>query len=145
MKQPAIKVSQGVLDLMNQALARELQVSIQYMMQHVQWSGVKGFAVHGELRSIGIAEMKHAEQVAERLFYLGGIPTVKPAPILVGADLQSMLLHDLADELAAIKLYRQIIVQALQESDEATAQISREILVAEEQHHDVFATLLEAV
>ena len=27
--------------------------------------------------------MKHAETIAERLFYLGGIPTTKPNPIFV--------------------------------------------------------------
>ncbi|GAH08679.1 unnamed protein product, partial [marine sediment metagenome] len=38
---------------------------------------MKGFVVHDEFRSIGIAEMKHAETIAERLFYLGGIPTTE--------------------------------------------------------------------
>jgi len=56
----ATKVSQALLDKLNDAIAREIQVSIQYMWQHVQWSGVKGFAVHSELKSIAIAEMKHA-------------------------------------------------------------------------------------
>jgi bacterioferritin len=47
-----------------------------------QWSGVKGFAAQEELKKIAIAEMKHAETIAERLFYLGGILTTKPNPIL---------------------------------------------------------------
>jgi bacterioferritin len=42
---------------MNKGIARELQVSIQYMWQHVQWSGVKGYAVHDEFKKIGITEM----------------------------------------------------------------------------------------
>jgi len=50
--------------------------------------GVKGFAVHGELKSIAIAEMKHAESIAERLYYLGEIPTTKPTPIVVGTSLK---------------------------------------------------------
>jgi hypothetical protein len=48
---PATKVSQALLDKLNEAIAREIQVAVQYMWQHVQWSGVKGFAVHDELRS----------------------------------------------------------------------------------------------
>lgn len=39
--------------------------------------------------------MKHAEVIAERLVYLGGKPTTKPAPIFIGED-----------EENAIKLYR---------------------------------------
>lgn len=31
------KVSKALLDLLNKAIAREIQVSIQYMWQHVQW------------------------------------------------------------------------------------------------------------
>lgn len=64
--------SKDLLDLLNKAIARELQVSIQYMWQHVQWRGVKGFAVKDELKNIAISEMKHAEAIAERLSYLGG-------------------------------------------------------------------------
>ncbi|MGC8718342.1 MAG: ferritin-like domain-containing protein, partial [bacterium] len=55
------KVNQELLDLLNQAIAREIQVSIQYMWQHIQWRGVKAFAVKEEFKSIAIEEMKHAE------------------------------------------------------------------------------------
>ncbi len=60
---PATKVSQELLDKLNEAIAREIQVAVQYMWQHVQWRGVKGFAVQSELKSIAIAEMKHAESM----------------------------------------------------------------------------------
>ena len=86
------------MDLLNESIARELQVSIQYMWQHVQWSGVKGFAVKDELKSIAITEMKHAEAIAERLAYLGGKSTTKPAPIFVGEKLKQMLEQDTKDE-----------------------------------------------
>ncbi len=138
-----VKVSPALLDLLNQAIARELQVAIQYMWQHVQWSGVKGFAVHGELKSIGIVEMKHAEAIAERLFYLGGIPTTKPSPIFVGSTLKEMIAQDVKDEANAIKLYQQIVEQARRENDETTNRLFREILQQEEDHHDTFTTLLE--
>jgi len=142
-KTSVVKVSQALLDMLNQAIARELQVSIQYMWQHVQWSGVKGFSVHNELKSIAIAEMKHAETIAERLFYLGGIPTTKPDPIFVGNTLKEMITKDVQDEENAIKLYRQIIETTRREGDETTNRLFREILLAEEDHHDTFTTLLE--
>jgi len=34
------KVSAELLDLLNKAIAREIQVSIQYMWQHVLWQGM---------------------------------------------------------------------------------------------------------
>jgi len=140
---PATKVSKELLDLLNEAIARELQVSIQYMWQHVQWGGVKGFAVQDELKSIAIAEMKHAEAIAERLYYLGGIPTTKPSPIFVGAALKEMILQDVKDEEGAIKLYKQIVDKARKEKDETTTFLFEGILEQEEDHHDTFTTLLE--
>jgi bacterioferritin len=142
-KSPATKVSKALLEKLNEAIARELQVVVQYMWQHVQWSGVKGFSVHDELKSVAIVEMKHAEAIAERLFYLGGIPTTKPEPIFVGKTLKEMIERDMADELKAVNMYKKIIEMANKESDETTAQLFREILEQEEDHHDVFSTLLE--
>jgi bacterioferritin len=142
-KAAATKVSGALLDQLNQAIARELQVAIQYMWQHVQWSGVKGFAVQSELKSIAIAEMKHAEALAERLFYLGGIPTTKPSPIFVGTTLKEMIQRNIEDEENAIKLYKQIVEMARKEADETTNRLFREILQQEEDHHDTFTTLFE--
>ncbi len=139
----ATKVSKALLAQLNEAIARELQVAIQYMWQHVQWSGVKGFAVHSEIKSIAIAEMKHAEAIAERLFYLGGIPTTKPTPIFVGETLKEMIAQDIKDEAGAVKLYKQIVEMARKEGDETTNRLFREILQQEEDHHDTFTTLLE--
>ena len=139
----ATKASNALLDKLNEAIASEMQVAIQYMWQHVQWSGVKGFAVQGELRSIGIAEMKHAEAIAERLSYLGGIPTTKPSPIFVGTTLKEMIEQDVKDEENAINLYKQIVEMARKEGDETTNRLFREILQQEEDHHDTFTTLLE--
>ncbi|MEM2118602.1 MAG: ferritin-like domain-containing protein [Candidatus Bathyarchaeia archaeon] len=135
--------SKKLLDMLNKAIAREMQVAIQYMWQHVQWVGVKGFAVHDELKSIAITEMKHAEKIAERLFYLGGIPTTKPEPIVVGKNLREMIKQDIKDEANAIALYKEIIEMAQEEKDVTTAFIFKQILEDEEDHHDTFTTLAE--
>jgi bacterioferritin len=139
------KASAELLELMNKAIAREIQVSIQYMWQHVQWGGVKGFAVKDELKDIAKAEMKHAEMIAERLYYLGGIPTTKPDPIFVGKTLKEMIERDTKDEEGAIKLYNEIIEVARKEGDEVTNRLFRQILQDEEDHHDTFTTLLEEI
>jgi len=139
------KASAELLELMNKAIAREIQVSIQYMWQHVMWGGVKGFAVKDELEDIAKAEMKHAEKIAERLYYLGGTPTTKPDPIFVGKTLKEMIGQDAKDEEGAIKLYGQIVELTRKEGDEVTNRLFREILQDEEDHHDTFTTLLEEI
>ncbi|MEM2875591.1 MAG: ferritin-like domain-containing protein [Candidatus Bathyarchaeia archaeon] len=138
-------VSKKLLEMMNDAIAREIQVSIQYMWQHVQWRGVKGFAVQDELKKVAIVEMGHAEAIAERLFYLGGIPTTKPSEIFVGTTLKEMIERDVKDEENAIKLYKEIIEEARKEKDETTNRLFREILQDEEEHHDFFSSLMEEI
>ncbi|MBC7328410.1 ferritin [bacterium] len=135
--------SKELLDLLNQAIARELQVSVQYMWQHVLWKGIQGFAVKDVLKSIAITEMKHAEAIAERLVYLGGRPTTEPSPIYVGENLKDMLERDKLDEEWAIELYKRIINIAQNEGDITTARLFRSILADEEEHHDIFTSLLE--
>jgi bacterioferritin len=137
--------SPKLLEMLNKAIAREMQVSVQYMWQHVQWIGVKGFAVRDELQSIAVQEMKHAEKIAERLFYLGGIPTTKPDPINVGKTLKEMIKQDIKDEENAMKMYKQIIEMAQKEGDVTTAFIFKQILEQEEDHHDTFTTLFEEI
>lgn len=136
-------VSKKLLEMMNDAIARELQVSIQYMWQHIQWSGVKGFAVQSELKKIAITEMKHAEAIAERLVYLGGSPTTKPTDIIVGKALREMMEQNVKDEEKAITLYKEIIEQARNEKDQTTATMFEGILSDEEEHHDFFTSVLE--
>jgi bacterioferritin len=140
---PSKKPSAELLDLLNQAIAREIQVSVQYMWQHVLWKGVKGFAVKDAFKKIAIEEMRHAEAIAERLNYLGGIPTTKPTPIFIGKTLKEMLATDVKDEENAITMYKKIIEVARSQGDQTTEFLFHEILKSEEEHHDTFTTLLE--
>jgi bacterioferritin len=137
------KTSPELLDLLNKSIAREMQVAIQYMWQHVEWKGIKGFAVKNELEKIAITEMKHAEAIAERLVYLGGKPTTKPEPIFVGDSLKEMLEQDQKDEEGAITLYRKVIEAAKKDGDIVTKDLFKKILSDEEDHHDTFTSLLE--
>ncbi len=135
--------SKKLLDLLNRAIAREIQVSVQYMWQHVMWKGMKGYTVKDALKGMAVAEMKHAEAIAERLVTLGGTPTTKPEPIFMSSKLADHLKHDLKDEEGAIKLYTQIIDVADDEGDIITEDLFKKILADEQDHFDTFAGLLE--
>src|SRR4030043_1489150 len=143
--EPVTKASDKLKGLLNDAIAREIQVSVQYMWQHVQVMGVKGVAVQDKFQQVAVAEMKHAEKIAERLWYLEGTPTTKPSPITVGGNLKEFLELDVKAEEAAIQMYKGIIELANKEGDITTAFIFKEILEDEEEHHDLFTTMLEEV
>jgi bacterioferritin len=155
--------STDLLYLLNRALARELQVSVQYMMQHSIEAGKvsvtpgkarltkqrKFVASHTmyflpgpRLKKTAITEMQHAEAISERIVVLGGEPTTQPDPITIGATTREMLEDDLEQERGAIELYTRIIEVASNEHDEITAKLFRDILKDEERHHREFADLL---
>ncbi len=135
--------SKQLLELLNNGIAREIQVSIQYMWQHVQVTGIESVAVEDIFKRIAITEMKHAEEIAERLAYLGGTPTTKPAPIFIGGSLKEMLKTDIKAEKEAIALYKKTIKTADKEGDSTTRRLFEKILADEEGHHDTFTKLLE--
>ncbi len=112
-------VSNQLLDFLNKAIARELQVSIQYMWQHVQVTGTDGAKIEDIFRKTAIAEMKHAE----RLDYLNGVPTTAPEPIFVGGSLLEMLTQNQQDEEAAIEIYKEAIQLAAKEGDYTTRRL----------------------
>jgi bacterioferritin len=134
--------SKKLLDMLNQAIAMELQVSIQYMWQHVLATGVDSAAVADIFKEFAITEMKHAEAIAERLAYIEGTPTTKPEPIFVGGTLKEMLQTDVKAEEMAIALYKQIIKVADGEGDVTTRRLVEDILGDEEGHHDTFTNIL---
>ncbi len=132
-----------LLDLLNKAIAREIGVSVQYMWQHVMAKGMKSPEVKDVFEDIAIEEMKHAEKIAERMFYLGGTPTTKPSPITVGVSLEEMVKYDLQAENEAIEMYTKIIELAAGEGDSTTRLLFEEILGAEEEHKHTFTILLK--
>lgn len=132
-----------LINLLNQAIEGEMQGIIQYMWQHVLWSGIPGFSVKDGLKTIATQEMQHAEAIAERLQYMGGIPPIIPNPATLGNDLPGMLALDVKLEESTIILYRQIIKVAADEGDTTTQFLFEKILSDEEDHHNRFTTLIE--
>lgn len=136
------KASAPLTDMMNKAIAREIQVSVQYMWQHVMAKGLESAEIADVFEDTAITEMKHAEKIAERIFYFNIVPTTKPDPIKIGGSVKEMLEFDAKAEEEAIDLYKAIIKQAQSEGDTTTRLLFEQILAEEEDHHDTFTTLL---
>ena len=131
-----------IVDLLNEAAAGELQAIIQYMWQHVMVTGMNSPQVGDLLRKTAIGEMKHYEKIAERIDYLGGVPTTQPAPVKTSKGNVQMLKDDVQAEEEAIRMYRNIIEVAMREKDYTTMEMFEDILAEEEEHHYNFKTLL---
>ena len=136
------KASPKLTEMMNQAIAGELQAIVQYMWHHIMVKGMNSASLMDVFEKVAMDEMKHAEKIAERLFYFDVNPTTKPNAIAVGGSPEQMLKADVKAEEEAITLYKTIIKQAASEGDETTRLLFEEILSEEEGYHDTFTTLL---
>ncbi|HUT74428.1 MAG TPA: ferritin-like domain-containing protein [Armatimonadota bacterium] len=134
--------SKKIVDQLNKARARELQVVMQYMMQHYTATGVESLPVIDMFKEVAVEEMKHAEALGERIDYLGGTPTKQPDPITPGKNLREMLKLDLEAEEEAITLYRDIIKLCEKEGDVTSRTMMEGILADEEDHANQFQTAL---
>jgi len=93
-------------------------------------------------KSISIDEMRHAERLAERIVYLGGVPTQKATQIKRGGNIKQMIQDDLNAELEAIKRYKAHIKICDEAGDPVSRLMLEEILADEEKHADKWMTLV---
>lgn len=133
----------ALIDVLNDLRSRELAVTMQYMRHHYCATGADGVALAGEFKNVAIAEMKHAEALAERIDYLEGDPTTRPEAIM-GMDVYKvveMAAVDRDSEADAIARYKEAIKVAEQADDVTTRKLLEDILGDEEEHHKVFSDM----
>lgn len=131
-----------IIDALNEALALELAAVTQYMWHHVMAKGMESPALMEKFRSTSMTEMRHAEKLAERIDYLGGIPIKQPAEISMGGDTRKMVQDDLNAEIVAIEKYKSHIRLAFEANDSVTRLMLEEILSNEEDHAHTWQTVL---
>jgi bacterioferritin len=131
-----------VIDLLNQARARELTAITQYLEQHYELEDQDFGKLATKLKETGIVEMKHAEKLAERILFLKGEPTSKPdATAKKGQEIVEMLKTDIALESEAIKMYNEAALTCAAEKDQISKQLFEELLKDEEDHLDMFENI----
>jgi bacterioferritin len=139
-------MSQKVIDLLNAARARELTAVTQYMAQHYELEDRDFGKLASKIKEIAIQEMKHAEDLAERILYLKGEPTTKPdAGIKKGEEIANMLATNIALESQAVKMYNEAAVVCAGEKDQISKQLFEKLLGDEEEHLNIFENLKDHV
>jgi bacterioferritin len=132
-----------IIKALNIDIGLEIGAIVQYIMHEVMAEGMESPAITGKFESISRDEMKHLEKLAQRVNYLGGVPTTKPAPIKVGGTLKKMVQDDLDGEYTAIKTYKSQIKTMEEIGDTTTRLMLEEILTDEERHADTWETVLQ--
>ncbi len=133
---------QGLIDHLNEDLAREYQAIIAYVIYSQVLKGAQYMSIAGELEQHAQEELGHALKVSRHIDYLGGMPTAAPRPVLQSEDAVTMLRADLENERETILAYRERIRECEALNEFAIAEDIREILRQEQEHLIDLATAL---
>ena len=138
-----MKGSAKVIELLNEVLTGELTAINQYFI-HAKMCADWGYArLAQKIHHESIDEMKHADELIERILFLKGIPNVQRyGKINVGETVKEQFQLDLKLEYDAIERLRNGIALCRDEKDEVSRDMLEHILTSEEEHTDWLETQL---
>ena len=126
-----------VIELLNEALKNELTAVNQYWLHYrlLDNVGVKKLAEFERHESID--EMKHADELAERILFLDGLPNFQMLGRLrIGQTVEEMLRADLELEVEAIEQLKGAVAHCESVRDFTSRDLFARILSNEEDHVD---------
>ncbi len=141
-----MKGKQNIIDALNDGLTIELTAINQYFVQAKMcenWGLRKLGKKHYE-ESIG--EMKHAEQLIDRIIFLDGVPEIARYDVIrVGTEVKEQFENDLQLETKGVETYNAAIALCIQENDAGSRDLLDSILVESEGHVDWLESQLDLI
>lgn len=126
-----------IIEILNEVLTAELTAINQYFVHGEMCENWGYERLHHIIRKHSIGEMKHAEEVIERVLFLEGVPNVQRlGKINIGETFEEVLKSDYALELDALPRLNQGIELCRELGDNNTRHLLEEILEDEEEHVD---------
>lgn len=141
-----MKGDKKIIEYLNAALKKELGAVNQYFLhaRMLEDWGVTKLGKHEYNESI--EEMKHADDLIQRILFLEGIPNLQEvAKLHIGEDVKEILECDLKIELEGVKNYKEAVAYAESVQDFVSRDLFQRILADEEGHVDYLETQLQMI
>src|ERR1019366_707296 len=135
-----------VIAHLNEALKAELTSISQYFL-HAEMCENWGYHRLGELiKRQSIDEMKHAEELIERILFLEGTPNMGIGLSLkVGSTVKMQVEADLGLELEAVAQYNAAMKTCVEEGDNTSRELFQKLLKDEEKHVDFLESQIHLI
>ena len=132
------------IDLLNDAVGKEIATSLQYMYFHTHFEDDRYQYLSKIMREISIAEMRHIEEFSDRILFLQGDVDMNASfRTRQVTDVKEMLRMAMQQEQSTIDSYNEASRIASENKDAVTHKMFQDIIVEEEGHLDTFRTELQ--
>jgi bacterioferritin len=141
-----MKGHKKILELLNDVLTSELTSVNQYYL-HAKMCENWGYRrLYEKIYKESLGEMKHANELIERILYLEGLPNLQRLyKVAVGESVPEQLRLDRESEVEAIARLNRGVALAVELADNGTRELLAHILVSEEEHLDWLETQLNLI
>ena len=130
-----MKGSPEVIKQLNDTLKGELAATNQYFLHAALCKKWGYMGLYKKIYDESIEEMKHAEQLIDRILFLEGTPVMNESfSIAVGTDVKEILENDLALEREGLPELKRGVALCLEQADTGTRELLEHILVDAEDH-----------
>src|SRR6185295_14103018 len=139
-----MKGNTKLIEALNEILSGELTAINQYFI-HAKMCENWGYKRLAEVtRKESIGEMKHADELIERILFLEGVPNMQRlAKVKVGETAPEQFRLDHGLEVEAVARLNKAIALAVEVADNGTRELLEKVLVSEEHHIDWLEAQME--
>lgn len=141
-----MKGNPKIIDLLNEVLTAELTAINQYFI-HAKMLKNWGFdSLAAKVHEESIDEMKHADEIIERILFLEGVPNLQRLnKVRVGENPKEQFELDLAVEVEAHERFNRGVALTRDLGDNGTRELLERMLISEEAHMDWLETQLDLI
>jgi bacterioferritin len=130
-----MKGDNRLIEALNEILTGELTGINQYFIHAMMCENWGYERIAEKVRAESIEEMKHAEELIERILHLEGVPNLQRLEkVKVGEKVAEQFKLDLELEHTAHGRFNRAIALAVEVHDNATREMLETMLVSEEEH-----------
>lgn len=141
-----MKGNAKLIEALNEVLTAELTAIHQYFIHAMMCESWGYEALAGKTRKESFAEMKHAEELIERILNLEGVPNLqRMEKVNVGEKVKEQFKLDLDLEIAAVARLNKSIALALEVGDQCSRELLERILKSEDDHVHFLESQIELI